>query len=62
MRSLTALRAFAAEIECARMLSLSAFFLVPGNHIRLWEVGAGGDAESEEAKVRIATGRFGVKD
>jgi hypothetical protein len=68
VRSLTALRALAAEIECARMLSLSAaFFLVLGNDIRveslrgLWEVGTGKDVASQEAEVRIPV-RLGAID
>jgi hypothetical protein len=67
VRSLIALRALAAEIECARMLSLSAgFFLVLGNDIRveslrgLWEVGTGKDVASREAEARIPV-RLGAK-
>jgi hypothetical protein len=66
-RSPTALRELAAEIEYARMLSLGSFLPIPWNEIRaeslkrLWDGGAGGGVETEDAEVRIADGD-GAKD
>jgi hypothetical protein len=58
--SLTALSVRAIEIECARILSLSAFFLALVDGIRVeslrwfWDGETWGDVESEEREVCIA--------